>query len=255
IVDGLRCVKVRVDRWHYSRDVPALQYLWLAAERNFFCVKEQVSWPKSMFGDLVMHEMHVDQMREVSPGLWFPTRWTVINYDAQAMREAKKHVVGSRVEMTVEKVDPAPRHEVAFFRDVAIPADLPVFTIKDRALVGSALPEPVGGDQEKAKLAEVVAAVAEQEIRYRDLEVKARVDYKHLGTDILMEGIITEQTQEEHSVLRTPLAYYSARQRYGTLGGQRSDNQEVEAFDGEWTRRVHQSKGDHQGWASLRKGG
>src|SRR6185312_1906467 len=121
------------------------------------------------------------------------------------------------------------------------PADLPVFTIKDRTLVGSTLPEPVGGDREKARLAEVVARVAEQEARYRDLEVKARVTYKLLGTDTLMEGVYTEQTREEHSVLRTPLAYFSARQRSRTLGGQGSETHEVEAFDGEWTRRLYQS--------------
>jgi hypothetical protein len=121
-------------------------------------------------------------------------KWTVIDYDAQAMRQLKKQVVRRRQETTVSTVDLAPHHDVAFFRDVAIPADLPVFTIKDRTLVGSAYPQPVGGDQEKVKLAEVVARVTEQEKRYRDLEVKARVDYRHLGTGMLMEGLITEKS-------------------------------------------------------------
>ena len=39
-VDGLRCVKIRVDRWSYSRSPASLQYLWLAPERNYLCVKE-----------------------------------------------------------------------------------------------------------------------------------------------------------------------------------------------------------------------
>ena len=84
VVDGLRCVKVRVDRWSLLQGRPALQYLWLAPERNYHCVKEQLSWPKSMFGDLPLHEMHVDELREVAPGLWFPTKITVVEYDAQA---------------------------------------------------------------------------------------------------------------------------------------------------------------------------
>jgi thiol-disulfide isomerase/thioredoxin len=258
MVDGLRCAKIRVDRWHYSRDVPALQYLWLATERNDFCIKEQVSWPKSMFGDLTLHEMHVDEMREIAPGIWFPMKLTVIDYDAQAMRQTKKQVISSRTEMTVEKVDLAPRHDAAFFRDIAIPADIPVFTIKERALVGSSFPEPVGGDQEKMKLAEVVARVAEQEERYRNLEVKARVDYESLNSSIRMEGIITEDVREEHSILHGSLAYFTSRHRYRTLGGQRSDGYRVEAFDGEWTRTVDQSKTDAQDaqvYASLRKGG
>ena len=57
---------------------------------------------------------------------------------------------------------------------MAIPAGLPVFTIKDRRLVGSMLPEPFDGDWGKRKLAELAARVAEQEKRYDDLEVKAR---------------------------------------------------------------------------------
>jgi thiol-disulfide isomerase/thioredoxin len=258
MIDGLRCAKIRVNRWQYSKDVPALQYLWLATERNDFCVKEQVSWPKSMFGDLILHEMHVDQMREVAPGLWFPMKLTVVEYDPQAMTQTKKQVVARRIEMTIDKVDLGPRHDDAFFREVAIPADLPVFTIKDRTLAGARFPEPVGGDQEKTKLAEVVARVAVQEKRYPDLEVKARVVYKFLSSSLVMEGIITEETREEHSILRGPLAYFTSRQRHGTLGGQRSEGHRVEAFDGEWTRMVNQTKrdaGDTQVWASLRKGG
>lgn len=145
VVDGLRGAKIRVNRWYLSRDEPWLQYLWQARERNFFCVKEQVSWPK--FGDVVLHEMRVDRMQEVAPGLWFPMKLTVIDYDADATKLTKKPVVSSRTETVVEKIDLAPHHDDAFFRDVAIPADLPVFTIRDRTLVGSTLPEPVGGGQ------------------------------------------------------------------------------------------------------------
>jgi thiol-disulfide isomerase/thioredoxin len=258
VVDGLRCVRLRVDHYYHSKDVPFLQYLWLATERNHFCVKEQLSWPKSMFGDLIVHEMHVNEMREVAPGLWFPTKLTVIEYDRQAMREAKKHVVGGRIEMIVDKVDLAPRYDVAFFRNIAIPDGLPVFTIKNRTLIGSSLPHPVGGDQERSRLADVVARVADHEKRYQDLEVKARVVYKSLSTRHHMEGIITEQDREEYSILRGPLAYFASRNRYSTLGGKRSEEKRVEAFDGEWTRTIYQSEidsPDNRIFASLRKGG
>lgn len=259
IVDGLRCAKVRVDRWGYSRDHPQVQYLWLAVERNLFPVKEELRWPHSAFGDMSLHEMRVDRMREIAPGLWFPMKWTVSDYHLDALRQARKHVEAESTETIVEKVDLAPRHDAAFFRDVAIPGDLPVFTIKDRALVGSSLPEPVGGDGEKAKLAEVIARVAEQEKRYRDIEVKSRVDYRNLGPSILMEGIITEESQEEHSILRTPLAYFSSHQRYSTLGGHRTERIRVEAFDGQWTRKLDEQKGAEPGNANasavLRKGG
>ena len=237
---------------------PRLQYLWLATERNYFCVKEQLSWPKSMFGGLTLHEMHVDELREVAPGLWFPMKLTVVDYDAQAMRQTKKQVVGRRFEMTVEKVDLAPHHDAAFFRDVTIPTDLPVFTIKDRALVGSAFPEPVGGDREKAKLAEVVARSPSRRNATAISKSRPASIYKSLNSDILMEGLITEQSQEEHSILRGPLAHFTSRGSIRTLGGQRSENDRVEAFDGEWTRTfINRSRmaRDAQISASLRKGG
>lgn len=253
VVDGLRCAKIRVKRWYLSRDEPWLQYLWLARERNFFCVKEQVSWPK--FGDVVLHEMRVDRMQEVAPGRWFPMKLTVIDYDADATKLTKKPVVTSRTETVVEKVDLAPRHDDTFFRDVAIPAGLPVFTIQDRALVGSTLPEPVGGKQEAAKLAEVATRVAEQERRYRDLEVEARVEYRYLGAEAPTETVITEKTQEEHSILRTPLAYYNSRLSSSTLGGERPETLRIKAFDGSWTRSLshNQSKERNEFSAFLRK--
>jgi thiol-disulfide isomerase/thioredoxin len=257
-VDGLRCLKVRVERWYYSKDVPALQHLWLALERNYLCVKERLSRPKSRFGDLPIHEMHADELREIAPGLWFPMKITVVNYDGEA-REQKKQVVRSRTETVVEKVGLNPHHELALFRDVEIPEGLPAFTIKDGTLEGSSLPGPVGDEaEEKAKLEEVVAKVREQEQRYSDLEVKARVGYKHLGSDLLMEGIITEQSQVERSVVHGALEYFTRRGGYATIGGVRRERNEVQAFDGRWTRsssRILRDDQPEQRWASLRKGG
>jgi hypothetical protein len=245
-VDGLLCAKIRVDRRGYSRSPSSAQYLWLAPERNYFCVKE----------DDGAHEMRVTELRELAPGVWFPGRIAVVDYDLEAL-EQKKQVVRGRTETIIEKVDLAPHHEAALFHDIPIPADLPVFTIKDRTLVGSSLPEPIDGDREKMKLAEVVAQVAEQEKRYADLEVEARVDYRFLNSNDRSEVIIDESSQAERSVLHGP-AYFAARRRGSTPGGKRSEGLRIEAFDGAWMRTLSQSRGDdreiHVG-ASLRKGG
>jgi thiol-disulfide isomerase/thioredoxin len=258
-VDGLRCLKIRVNRWFYSKEVPALQYLWLAPGRNYLCIKEQVSQPKSSSGDLPMHEMRAGDLREIAPGIWFPMKITVTDYDWEALRQ-KKLVASGRTETTVEKADLGPRHELAFFRNVEIPAGLPLLTIRDENLVGSALPEPIGDEaSEKAKLGEVVAKVHEQEPRYADLEVKARVSYQHFGLNgLLMEGTISEQTHVERSVLRGAQAYFTKLGSYSTLGRLRSEENELRAFDGQWTRTFTRSVGEDpkgQRWASLRKGG
>jgi thiol-disulfide isomerase/thioredoxin len=255
-VAGLRCLRLRVNRWYYSKDVPVLQHLWLCPGRNYLCVKETLSWPGSMFGDLPLHEMRAEGLREVSPGLWFPTKVSVVDYDMQSLRQ-KKNLVGSRTVTVVEGISLAPRHDDAFFRDVAIPEGLPVFTLLDASLVGSSLPEPIGGPEEQVKLEEVVARVREQERRYDDLEVEARVIYRHVGSDRFMEGIITEQSNELRSVVRGEMAYFSGSGGYVTAGGSRSEGADLQAFDGRWTRGFFRNSvdGKESRYASLRKGG
>ncbi len=243
IVDGLRCVKVRVNRWYSSRGQPDVLHLWLATERNHFCVKGRLSWPKSEFGVGTAHEMHVNQMRELAPGLWFPTKTTVVEYDRQSF-EQQKQVVSKLTELSVEKVDLAPHHDQAFFHDVKLPADLPVFTIKDGTLLGSTLPEPIDGEAGKAKLADVIRQVAEQEKRYRDLEVKIRVVYRFLDSTQGYGAIITEQFTDEHSIIRGPLAYFTSFETHAALAGQRAELLMTWAFDGEWTRTFYHSKPD-----------
>jgi hypothetical protein len=243
MVDGLRCVKVGVERWLEDATEPAVQHLWLAADRNYFCVKERLLPYKSTPGGLPSREMQVDELRELAAGLWFPMKLAVVNYDRQALKQ-KKRVVASRIEMIVEKANLSPRHDNVFFREVPIPADLPVFAIKDRALVGSTLPEPKGGDVEKLKLAEVVAKVAEQEKRYSDLEVKARLTGASLKPWIREENVTANASYEEHSLLRGSSAYFTTRNTGTTLGGQRSERFEVWVSDGQWTRSLDQLKQD-----------
>jgi thiol-disulfide isomerase/thioredoxin len=257
-VDGLDCVKIRVKRWYYSKDAPAVQYLWLARNRNHLSIKEQ--WTPSWLavGGLPRHEMRALNLREIAPGVWFPMRITVTDYDTEALQQ-KKHVVARRTETVVEKVSLQPNYDPSFFRDVELPADLPIFTIRDRKLVGSSLPEPIADEvEEKAKLAEVVAKVKEHESRYADLEVKAGFDYKHVGSSMHRSGVISEQTNAGRSVVRRNLAHFTEHAAYSTVDGRRSEQKSVEAFDGQWTRAVNRFTRDdreEQIWASLRKGG
>ena len=134
-----------------------------------------------------------------------------------------------------------PATRMRFFTTSRSPADLPIFTIKDRVLVGSALSEPVGGERGKLKLAEVVAQVAEQEKRYSDLEVDVRVTYTATAPTIRVGNIVTDYTHEEHSILRGRSAYRSMRNEFMTLGGKRSEQFQVRASDGKWTRSLDRS--------------
>ncbi len=175
-IDGLRCLKIRVvhptqqnrsQRFHRVFDdqpdpFAVNRYLWLAPERNYLCIQEESS----------DHRTHVDELRQVRPGLWFPAKVTVHSPPSGRMGDPQ---TARRTEMVCEKIDLAPHHEDALFRDVAIPADLPVFTIKDGRVEGSNLPEPVGGDRGREALEELGPRVAEQERKYHILDVAARV--------------------------------------------------------------------------------
>jgi hypothetical protein len=57
-----------VDRWYQPNQPPVTQYLWLAPERNYHCVKEESQW----------HEMRVEELREGAPGRWFPAKIVVL---------------------------------------------------------------------------------------------------------------------------------------------------------------------------------
>ena len=156
-------------------------------------------------------EMHVDQMRELAAGLWFPMKLTVIDYDRQACGKQKKQVVGSRTEMTVEKVDLAPHHDHAFFRNVTIPADLPVFTIKDRTLVGSPFQSPrmaIWKNQSWQR-----SSPRSRSRRSATAMSRSR-PASCTGLDEIRrkEHLVTEASTDEHSLLRGSLAYFTSRE-------------------------------------------
>jgi thiol-disulfide isomerase/thioredoxin len=224
-VDGLRCLKVRVGRWYRPNEEPLTQDLWLAPERNYHCIKEKFPW----------HDMRVSELREVAPGVWFPTKIAVNDYDPQ---RPGNPVVVKRTETTVETVELAPHHEAGLFRDVAIPADLPVFTIKDRTLVGSTLREPTVGDRASAKLFQLAARVAEQERRYDDIEVKAHVRYKMVDPSLFQWNPLAEQSREDRSIVRGDLAYHTTNQMLFTAAGWQPRLYQADAFDGRWSRRL-----------------
>ncbi len=230
-LDGLRCLKVRLDRSVPPHEIT--QFLWLAPERNFHCVQEQYVGPDKR----VWHEMRVRELRESSPGVWFPMRITVSDYDHRRPVQQNPVVITRTEETTVLKVDLAPHHENALFRDVPIPADLPSFEIKDRTLIASTLPEPSEGDEANARLLELARRVADQERRYEDIEVKAHV--RTNSTNPQHQWVpLAEGLWEDRSIVRGELAYHTTnRMQAATTGWQRSLYQAA-AFDGRWSRTL-----------------
>ncbi len=235
-------MKLRVYRWYGPNIRPVTQHLWLATERNDLCVRAEAQG----------HEMHVDALREVAPGLWFPAKLTFVEVNNRNHKGTP--VVFRRTETVVDEINLAPHHDDAFFRDVAIPADLPIFTIKDRRIVGSMLPEPFDDDWGRKKLAELATRVAEQENRYDNLEVKARTVWSYPHLSGLNQDVRFDQMSEERSIVRGRLAYYKAQSRNASPDGWQDAGIQVHAYDGRWTRRSWTPQNPDAKWAILRKG-
>ncbi len=144
-----------------------------------------------------------------------------------------------RTETVFEKIDLSPHHEDALFRDVAIPADLPVFTIKDRRVDGSNLPEPFDGDRGGEALEELAARVADQERRYDILDVEARVVLRQYPRPEIGPIVQLEWMREERSIVRGDLAYLASRyHEFGSANGSKDGGSNLTSFDGLWVRQA-----------------
>ena len=96
-IGDLDCVRVRVDRWHYTRDIPATYLLWLAVERNYICAKFQAMGRGDQMPKIAA-EASVEAWEEPAPGIWLPAKISVAEY---TLRENKAAVDQTRT-LTLE---------------------------------------------------------------------------------------------------------------------------------------------------------
>ncbi len=226
-VEGVRCVRVGVG--HITDEAKEFRHhsLWLAPSYNYHCVKEESTG----------HKMHVTELRQIAPGVWFPWKIDVGQYDSLGAIQAKRHIVSHEV-TTARRVDPVPHNAESLFRDVAIPDGLPVFTIKDRALDGSKIPQPIAGDRGRRLLGRLAERVAEQARRYDPIEVRAVSVHAPLTPRRRRQTSLVEQAMEEHSIRLGERMYSTKRGRLRFLRGSGSTVDQVHAYDGQWTRFV-----------------
>ena len=190
-------------RWYQPNNPPFTQHLWLAPERNYHCVREE--YQRGIRCTDAHARAARGGARDLVPGEDHGRR------PAPRTGQGSDQAVVSRTETAVEQIELAPRHEAAFFRDVAIPADLPVFTIKDRKLVGSMLPEPFDDDWGRTEAGELAARVAEQENRHDDIEVRARAADEVSSLVRAPRTSATTRSSEQRSIVRGDLAYLESR--------------------------------------------
>ena len=165
-------------------------------------------------------------------------RFTVLDYELERPVPPDPALV-KRTETSLPKVDLAPHHDQAFFHDISIPADLPVFEIKDRLLVGSSLPEPFDSEAAQAKQLEIAARVGDQEARFDDIEVNLHGGFKTVTPQFPQWFPLSEDVWRDRSIVRGELAYHRTDHwQAATQGGWHHTLTQVNAFDGSWSRLI-----------------
>jgi hypothetical protein len=148
-VDGLRCYVVRFTGYsnHPTDATPiTIQLLWLAKDRNYLPIKVLYyrRWIKPI--DLAgppLAVFTVDELREIAPGMWFPMRAKYLHNDERDLERGEAKL-RTTTEWIVDKVDPNPKYELSFFRDIEFPPGIPVHELRDGKIVKSYISQPAG---------------------------------------------------------------------------------------------------------------
>jgi hypothetical protein len=137
VVDGLACVKVRIEQWHPSdRAKGELSggdtYIWLAVDRNYLPIKmERYSSElnRLLKGPRPTGIGRVEGLREIEPGIWFPLKTAFENYTNFTTPDRTKLELSSVKRHVFEKVDLHPSYPVSLFRDIEFPRGCTVYEV------------------------------------------------------------------------------------------------------------------------------
>jgi hypothetical protein len=232
-VMGLACARVECTRWYRADGRPINYVLWLAADRNYLCVKAQ------RLDD--GQEAVVENMEEIAPGVWLPRRVVVCKYWTSF---AAGRSVSRRELLDVSRAVPNPAFPVEFFRQ-STPEDLPVYRIVDGRLDDSPLlwPPAEGGDEQ---LRQIIAAVRDNEAKYASIETKLRETYRTFpdssagassGGSSIVSCVHSETIHRSVISRNRVFTEETATRQIANATTSRSNS--LYAFDGQWTRWFH----------------
>ncbi|MEX2316451.1 MAG: TlpA disulfide reductase family protein [Pirellulales bacterium] len=247
-----------------------IQTLWLAPDRNYLCVKAEAL----ARDNLLTSESRAEELREIAPGLWLPARIVIKRYSYDRQQNNQRTLESTEL-LTVDKVafDKVafdPQRPLNFFRDVTIPAGIPVYTILADGTLGdsSMHPRPTGRPAETT-LSDIVERVRAAEQHFQKMDVSVASTYRMdeprsagrrrqaPGTDNIT--MINETDTTSRSVLLGPRAYHEEEDKHVLETGDKNTSRSTSAFDGEWTRSLNvQIRGNQDrdsASASLQKGG
>lgn len=239
-IGGLRCVRVQSKRWYRSKPgaIPKLYTLWIAPTRNHLCVKAQSCFYRS---DEVQEETIVEEMEEISEGLWLPKRIVSTSYATpkNGNRTVYRREVTELVDATVK-----PDYPLSFFQDAGDYGELPVYHIVDDHLQDSPIcwEKAEAADENMKRILEKLRA---SEANYAHLETKSRETYRelHEGEVSRIVGggqmVTCSRSEANHrSVLDGERAFVEEEKWSFMADDTTSRSTRLYAFDGRWTRSL-----------------
>ncbi len=242
-VGNLKCEKIWVRRWNRSvDDQPSSEYLWLAPERNYHCVKSQRVI--DIYGkEHPIMESTVEEFAEVAPGVWLPKLVSGRRFDRKSIKQGQPKATQTET-LKLESAQLDPQYPAGQF-SVTIPDNLDVFTIDaDGITDGPHHPQPAT-PAKSTTLAEIIAKLRQHEALYED------IDYTVAERSFTHEPVFNTISPDENFDIWM-YQKSSKRTRSVSADGNRYFEQgsdvhgrngpytirRVAAFDGQWTRNV-----------------
>ncbi len=225
---GLACLKLEFEEEDPRSGEPKMHHLWLAKERHFIPVKEQI-FKSADSAQLPMSEVRVEDWLEIKKTVWLPKRIVRVTYEDQPAKNGKDRRKESRREtLLLEKASLDIHYPPEFFRELNPPVGLPVFTIKEGRLADSyPHPDEPGGDEKK--LQKIKDQLQQEENRYNHLSIDAT---ELRTTNPLVPGNDKTRTTKMHSVLYDDRALTDAHHETWHFSGSLRPMLWTEAFDG-----------------------
>ena len=238
-IDGLDCTRLQCERWYRPTGNPTHYTLWLAPERNYLCVKAQSTDGKT---GKVRSETVVEEMKEISSGVWLPQRLVTTTYRTSA--DAKPTVVRREVTQVVQAAV-NPTYPTSFFWHSGESDDLPVYRIQGDRLGDSPIHwEAVESSNEH--LARIVEAIRVNEAGYAQFEANLRDTYREFAGGSVSEmaggGRMVSCTVSEatlRSVIDGKRTFVREEKESHMADGATSRSARLYAYDGHWTRSLY----------------
>jgi hypothetical protein len=135
--NGLPCHVVTLRFVPADSTTPSrVERLWLAIDRNLLPVRFEEYMPK-VSATVPDHIATIEEMREIEPGIWFPTKVVATHFKRQVLQQTGRQEPGWRSVITVQFVRLDPQYPASYFNTLEIPEGTYVYHVREQKIVRS----------------------------------------------------------------------------------------------------------------------